>query len=340
MNLTQGHPPAARQLATELAVRRAQAMTCESVLDLIGGTPLCRLRNLEPPGVELWAKCEFANPGGSVKDRPALQMIRDAIADGRLTQKKTIIDSTSGNTGVAYSLVGAALQYRVKLVMPANVSAARKHITLAYGTELIYSSDMEGSDGAIRVVQELVAKDPERYFYPDQYSNESNPRAHYLGTGAELIAALGDRLTHFIAGIGTSGTVMGTGRRLKEHRRPEPHGGSGGVTVVALQPDDSLHGMEGLKHMDSSIVPKIWRPDECVDRILSMSTDEAWDMADRLAADEGLFVGHSAGANVAGALRLAKELAERGERGCIATLLADRGDRYFVPLKWEKKYEW
>lgn len=328
--------PAAVQLDAELAVRRARAMTCDSVLDLIGGTPLIRLRNVEPPGVELWAKCEFANPGGSVKDRPALQMLGDAIADGRLRPGKTIIDSTSGNTGVAYSLVGAALGYPVKLVMPQNVSAARKQITQAYGTELVFSSEMEGSDGAIRVVQEIVAADPERYFYPDQYSNESNPRAHYLGTGAELVAALGDRLTHFVAGVGTSGTAMGVGRRLREHRRPD----GGRAVVLAMEPEDALHGMEGLKHMASSIVPAIWRPAEAVDGILTMATEEAWDVAERLARDEGLFVGHSAGGNVAAALRIARELHARGETGCIATVLCDRGDRYFVPLKWDQKNEW
>lgn len=327
-------PPARVQLDAELCKRRALA--CDSVLDLIGGTPLIRLHNLEPPGVEIWAKCEFANPGGSVKDRPALQMLRDAIADGRLTPDRTIIDATSGNTGVAYSLVGAALGYRVKLVMPANVSAARKQITAAYGTELVFSSDMEGSDGAIRLVRELVEADPQRYFYPDQYSNPSNPRAHYLGTGAELLAALGDRLTHFVAGIGTSGTIMGTGRRLKEHRRRD----GGGVTVVAVEPDDAFHGLEGLKHMASSLVPQIWRPEDCVDRILGMGTEEGWEMTEQLKADEGLFVGHSAGANVAGALRVARELAARGEPGCVATVLCDRGDRYFVPLKWERRYEW
>jgi S-sulfo-L-cysteine synthase (O-acetyl-L-serine-dependent) len=326
------HPPAAVELHEALALRRARLQTCDSVLDLIGGTPLVRLRNLEPPGVELWAKCEFANPGGSVKDRPALQMLRDAIEGGRLTPERTIIDSTSGNTGVAYSLVGAALGYRVKLVMPANVSAARKQITAAYGTELVFSSELEGSDGAIVKVQEIVAADPDRYFYPDQYSNESNPRAHYLGTGAEIVQALGDRLTHFLAGVGTSGTIMGTGRRLKEHQRP----GGGAPRVIAIEPDDSLHGLEGLKHMGSSIVPKIWRPGECVDEVMAMATEEAWDVTDRLKAEEGLFVGHSAGANVAGALRIARDLHARGERGCIATVLCDRGDRYFVPLKWER----
>lgn len=329
-----GHEPASVTLETELLRRRAVAV--DSILDLIGRTPLIRLRNLEPEGVEIWAKCEFCNPGGSVKDRPALQMIRDAIEAGRLTPDKTIIDATSGNTGVAYSLVGAALGYRVKLVMPENVSAARKQITSAYGTELVFSSEMEGSDGAIRVVRELVAAEPDRYFYPDQYSNESNPRAHYLGTGPEILALLGDRITHFVAGLGTSGTVMGTGRRMKEHRRPD----GGGVTVVAVEPDDAFHGLEGLKHMASSLVPQIFRPAECVDRTIEMPTEEGWDATERLKEAEGLFVGHSAGANVAAAVRIARELAERGETGCVVTVLCDRGDRYFVPLKWERRYEY
>jgi len=263
-------------LSADTGKALARSLTSSSIVDQIGGTPLIRLQHLEPrPGVEIWAKAEFMNPGGSVKDRAALQMIKDGIASGALTADKTLIDSTSGNTGVAYSLVGAALGFRVALVMPENVSAARKQITQAYGTEIIYSSPMEGSDGAIKLVRELVAKNPEKYFYPDQYSNEANPRAHYLGTGAEILQQTGGRVTHFVAGIGTSGTVMGTGRRLKEARRD--------IQIVAVEPDDALHGLEGLKHMGSSIVPKIWRPNECVDRILAMPTEEAWDVAERVA---------------------------------------------------------
>ncbi|MCU1279717.1 MAG: Pyridoxal-5'-phosphate-dependent protein beta subunit [bacterium] len=303
-----------------------------SIVDMIGGTPLIRLGKLEPrAGVELWAKAEFCNPGGSVKDRAALQMIRDGVASGALTRDKIIIDSTSGNTGVAYSMVGAALGFRVTLVMPANVSAARKQITAAYGTEIIFSSELEGSDGAIKLVRQLVAENPEKYFYPDQYSNESNPRAHYLGTGREIWEQTGGRVTHFVAGIGTTGTIMGTGRRLKEY--------SAGVQIVAVEPDDALHGLEGLKHLPSSIVPAIWHPEGIVDRRLPLSTDEAWDTAEKIAHEEGLFVGHSAGAAVAGALRVAHEV-PAGERACIVTLLPDRGDRYFRPLKWEKHYEW
>ena len=306
--------------------------SAESIVDLIGGTPLIRLGKLEPrPGIEIWAKAEFCNPGGSVKDRAALQMVRDGVASGALTRDKIIIDSTSGNTGVAYSMVGAALGYRVALVMPANVSAARKQISASYGTEIIFSSELEGSDGAIRLVRELVAAHPDKYFYPDQYSNASNPRAHYLGTGREIWQQTDGRVTHFVAGIGTTGTIMGTGRRLKEC--------SPRVQIVAVEPDDALHGLEGLKHLGSSLVPAIWQPDGIVDRRLPMPTDEAWDVADEVAHHEGLFVGHSAGAAVAGALRVAREIPE-GERACIVTLLPDRGDRYFTPLKWEKVYEW
>ncbi len=309
-----------------------EAVRADSILELIGGTPMVRLRSVERRAggeCEIWAKCEFANPGGSVKDRAAAQMVMDAMAEGRLAPGKRLIDSTSGNTGVAYSLIGAALGIPVTLVMPANVSIARKQITRAYGTEIIYSSEMEGSDGAIRLVRKIVEERPGEYFYPDQYSNESNPRAHYLGTGAEIIDALGDRITHFCAGIGTTGTIMGAGRRLKEHRRD--------IQVVAIEPDDALHGLEGLKHLPSSLVPQIWRPEGIVDRRLPMPTEEAWDAADRLVSEEGLFVGHSAGAAVAGAERVAREA---GPGACVVTILPDRGERYFGPLKWERAYVW
>ena len=303
-----------------------------SVLDLIGNTPLIRLRSVEERAggdVEIWAKCEFENPGGSVKDRAARQMILDALDDGRLGPGKILIDSTSGNTGVAYSMIGAALAIPIHLVMPANVSVARKNITLAYGTKVIYSSELEGSDGAILLARKIVAEEPDRYFFPDQYSNESNPRAHYLGTGVEILEALGDRITHFAAGIGTTGTIMGTGRRLKEHHRK--------IEVVGIEPDDSLHGLEGLKYLPSSIVPKIWQPEGVVDRMLPMFTEEAWDAADLLCRQEGVFVGHSAGANVAGACRVAREA---GPGAVVVTILPDRGDRYFKPMKWERNYLW
>lgn len=303
-----------------------------SVLDLIGNTPLVRLRSMEERAggqVEIWAKCEFENPGGSVKDRAARQMVMDALADGRLGPDKILIDSTSGNTGVAYSMIGAALGIPVHLVMPANVSVARKNITQAYGTKLIYSSEFEGSDGAIRLVHEIVAADPETYFFPNQYANPSNPRAHYLGTGAEIIDALGGRVTHFAAGIGTTGTIMGAGRRLKEFN---PR-----IEVIAIEPDDAFHGLEGLKHLESSIVPEIWQPEGVIDRMLPMSTEDAWDASDFLVKHEALFVGHSAGANVAGACRVAREA---GPGAVVVTILPDRGDRYFQPMKWEKTYVW
>lgn len=301
----------------------------DSIVDAVGNTPLVRLRSIERecPGVELYLKLEYTNPGGSVKDRPALQMMRDAIADGRLTKDKILIDATSGNTGVAYSIFGAALGYRVQLVMPANVSKARKDITEAYGTEIIPSDPMEGTDGAIRKVREIVASDPERYFYPDQYSNPSNPRAHYLGTGREILEQVGDRLKAFVTGLGTSGTMMGTTRRLKEH---DPN-----ILCVAIQPEEALHGLEGLKHMPSSLIPKIY-DSALPDENLWVGTEAGWDMADRVAREEGLHIGHSSGANVYGALQVAK----RFDRGCVVTIACDRGDRYFAPMKWEKKYVW
>jgi cysteine synthase B len=253
------------------------------------------------------------------------------MADGRLTRDKTLIDSTSGNTGVAYSLYGAALGVRVRLVMPSNVSKARKDITRSFGTEIVYSDPMEGSDGAIRLARDLVAKDPDAYFYPDQYSNRSNWMAHYDGTGREILDAVGDRLTHFVAGLGTTGTMMGCTRRIKEHPRP--------IECVAVEPAEALHGLEGLKHLESSLVPAIYDP-SVPDRILRVTTEDGWDTADRLAREEGLHVGHSSGANVFAALTIAAELQRTGRGGCVVAIVADRGDRYFAPMKWERRYVW
>ena len=314
-------------------MRVTRSRRLESVIDAVGNTPLVRLRAVarHVPDVEVWTKLEFANPGGSVKDRPALRMILDALADGRLTRDKTLVDSTSGNTGVAYSVFGAALGIRVKLVMPSNVSQARKDIARSFGTEIVYSDPMEGSDRRHRPARELVAKEPDAYFYPDQYSNPSNWRAHYDGTGREILEALGDRLTHFVAGLGTTGTMMGCARRLKEQPRS--------VQCVAVEPADALHGLEGLKHLASSLVPAIY--DASVpDRIVPVSTEDGWDMADRLAREEGLHVGHSSGANVFVALRVAEEAQRSGRGGCVVTILCDRGDRYFAPMRWERQYVW
>jgi cysteine synthase B len=312
-------------------LRRSRRLS--SVLDAIGNTPAVRLDRIgqSVPGVEIYLKLEFANPGGSVKDRPALSMVRHALATGALSDEKILIDATSGNTGVAYSLIGAALGFRVELVMPANVTRARKDITKAFGTTLTYSSPMEGSDGAIVLARELVKQNPERYFYCDQYSNPENPLAHYRGTGQEILDAFGDRITHFVAGLGTSGTAMGTTRRLHEHSRK--------VHCVAVEPAEALHGLEGLKHMASSIQPPIY--DATVpDEILPVATEAGWDMTERLGAEEGLYVGHSTGANVHGALELAKRLQREKQEGCIVAIACDRGDRYFAPMKWERRYTW
>lgn len=302
-------------------------------MDAVGNTPTVRLERIgaSVPGVQLYLKLEFANPGGSVKDRPALRMVQHALETGAFAEDKILIDATSGNTGVAYSLIGAALGLRIALVMPANVTRARKDITRAFGTELIYSSPMEGSDGAIVKVRELVSKEPGKYFYCDQYSNPQNPRAHYLGTAQEILDAFGDRITHFVAGLGTSGTVMGTTRRLHEHPRK--------IHCVAVEPAEALHGLEGLKHMASSIKPGIYDP-TVPDEILPVTTDEGWDMTDRLGAEEGLHVGHSTGANVCGALKIAERLQREKREGCIVAIACDRGDRYFAPMKWEKRYTW
>ena len=305
----------------------------DSVIDAVGNTPLIRLRRVARhlPDVEVWAKLEFANPGGSVKDRPALRMMLDALADGRLTRDKVLIDSTSGNTGVAYSLFGAVLGIRVQLVIPSNVSKARKDIVRSFGTEVVFSDPMEGSDGAIRLARDMVARQPDTYFYPDQYSNPSNWRAHYDGTAVEILDAVGDRLTHFVAGLGTTGTMMGCTRRLKEHSRP--------VVCVAVEPAEALHGLEGLKHLATSLVPPIYDP-RVPDRVLPVTTEHGWDMADLLAREEGLHVGHSSGANVFAALQVADEVQRSGRGGCVVAVVCDRGDRYFAPMKWERRYVW
>lgn len=304
-----------------------------SVTEAVGNTPLVRLERVarDAPSVEVYAKLEFCNPGGSVKDRAASRMMTKALDEGKLGGGKILIDSTSGNTGVAYSLFGAALGIPVRLVMPSNVSKARKDIARAFGTEIIFSDPMEGSDGAIRLVREIVAKDPEAYYYPDQYSNENNPLAHYHGTGLEILDAVGDRITHFVAGLGTTGTIVGTSRRLKEHTRP--------IRCMAVEPDQPLHGLEGLKHLESSLVPEI-HDRSAYDETLRVSTEDGWDMADRLAREEALHVGHSSGAAIFAALEVAKKLHREQGGGCVVTIACDRGDRYFAPMKWEKRYLW
>jgi cysteine synthase B len=314
-----------------LALVRSRLL--RSVADQVGNTPLLRLERIgkSAPSVEIYAKLEFANPGGSVKDRPALAMMQAAIAEGLLASGKTLLDSTSGNTGVAYALFGAALGYPVELVMPSNVTKARKDIVQAFGAKIIYSDPMEGSDGAIRVAQKMIDEGGDRYFYPNQYANPNNPGAHYHGTGREILDALGDRITHFVTGLGTTGTMMGTTRRLREHHRP--------IRCIAVEPTDALHGLEGLKHLPSSIVPQIYDA-SLPDETMRITTEDGWNMADRLAGEEGLHVGHSSGANVFAALKIAEELHAKQGGGCVVTIIADRGDRYFAPMKWEKRYTW
>jgi cysteine synthase B len=314
-------------------IRLARSRKLASIADAVGNTPMVRLDRFarSAPSVEVYLKLEFANPGGSVKDRAALNMIRDAVSRGALTSDKILLDSTSGNTGVAYSLFGAALGYRIALVMPSNVSKARKDITRAFGTELIFSDPMEGSDGAIRIAREMAAKEPEKYFYPDQYSNPANPGAHYNGTAVEILDAVGDRITHFVTGLGTTGTMMGTSKRLREHTRP--------IRCIAVEPEDALHGLEGLKHLPSSLVPAIYDA-SLPHETMRISTEDGWDAADRIAREEGIHVGHSTGANVFAALKIAEHLHATQGGGCVVTIAADRGDRYFAPMKWERRYLW
>jgi cysteine synthase B len=293
------------------------SLVTPGITKLIGNTPLLRIRMFEPefPRVDVYAKAEWFNPGGSVKDRAALSMIEDGERRGALTFDKTIIDSTSGNTGIAYAMVAAAKGYRVKLVMPANVSSERRALISAYGAEAVFSDAGEGSDGAIRLVRELVAAEPDRYFYPDQYSNPANARAHYEGTAVEILEQTGGRVTHFIAGLGTTGTFVGTSRRLKEH---DPS-----IRTIAVQPEDSFHGLEGLKHIPTAIVPKIWDP-SLADEIWDCPTEPAYDLARAAARTEGLLVGHSSGAALWAARRLAGTIAE----GVVVTVFPDSGDRY------------
>ena len=294
-----------------------QRTVAAGITKQIGNTPLLRVRLFERefPNLEVYAKAEWFNPGGSVKDRPALSMIEDGERGGALTHEKTIIDATSGNTGIAYALVGAAKGYRVKLVMPSNVSSERKALVEAFGAEIVYSDAGEGSDGAIRLVREVVAKDPETYFYPDQYSNPANPRAHYEGTAVEILEQTAGRITHFVAGLGTTGTFVGTARRLKEHD-PSIH-------TIAVEPDDAFHGLEGLKHLPTAIVPRIWNPG-LADEVWFCPTEPAYDLARAVARSEGLLVGHSSGA----ALWAIRRLADTIKEGVVVTVFPDSGDRY------------
>jgi cysteine synthase B len=291
---------------------------------LIGNTPLVRLRAFEPKAsVEIYAKLESRNPGGSVKDRAALAMIREGERTGALTADRTLLDATSGNTGIAYAMIAASRGYRVRLCLPSNVTRERIRLLRSYGADLILTDPMAGSDGAILEARRIHASDPERHFYPDQYNNPANWRAHYETTGVEIFEQTGGRVSHFVAGLGTSGTFVGTGRRLRE-LKPE-------VKLISMQPDSPFHGLEGLKHMETAIVPGIYDP-TLADEGVEVETEEAHAMVKRLARREGWFVGVSSAANVVASMRVA----ERIDEGVIVTILSDDASKYLSEKFWEE----
>jgi S-sulfo-L-cysteine synthase (O-acetyl-L-serine-dependent) len=298
------------------------------VLDRIGNTPLLRLERVgqEFPNAGLYAKAEWLNPGGSVKDRPALSMIREGERTGALRPGKTILDATSGNTGIALAMIGAALGYSVTLCLPSNASAERKRILAAYGAQVVLTPADDGSDGAIRRAREIYASTPGRYFYPDQYSNPANWQAHYRTTAPEIWEQTGGRITHFVAGLGTSGTFVGTARRLKEFNPA--------IRCISLQPDSAFHGLEGWKHMASAIVPGIYDP-TVADEDLEVRTEDAYRLLKRLAREEGMLVSPSAAAALTGCLRVAASL-ERGEQAVIVTIFADAAEKYLSERFWDE----
>jgi cysteine synthase B len=300
----------------------------DDVDSLIGNTALLSFRRVTahlPQDVAVYAKAEWMNPGGSVKDRAAANIIREAEKSGQLTRDKILLDSTSGNTGIAYAMIGAAKGYRVKLFIPENVSPERVSILRAYGVDIVFTDPLEGSDGAIRAVRDLAAKEPDTYFYADQYNNPANWQAHYNTTGVEIWEQTDGAVTHFVAGLGTTGTLVGTGRRLKEYN---PN-----IKVVSLQPDGPFHGLEGLKHIPTAIVPGIYDANLADDNI-GISTEETYAMARRLAREEGYLVGISAAAAMVGALKVAEQAAERGEPGVIVTLFPDNAYKYLSEGFW------
>jgi cysteine synthase B len=298
-----------------------------SLLAQIGNTPLLRLGKVaeDLPGVEIYAKAEYFNPGGSVKDRPALNMIMDGQRTGKLARGRTILDSTSGNTGIAYAMIGAVLGYQVKLCLPQNASIERKRMLMAYGAKMVFTDPAEGSDGAIRKCREIYAADPDRYFYPDQYSNPANWKSHYETTAVEIMEQTGARITHFVACMGTSGTFVGVSRRL---RRDMPE-----VKCISAQPSSGFHGLEGLKHMPTAIVPAIYDPAIADDNVW-IETEDAYRMVRRLAKVEGLLVGLSSGANVVAARHIARRLIEAGQNGLVVTVLCDSAEKYLSEDFW------
>ena len=309
-------PPATRSKATD-------------ILSHIGNTPLLRLGRMteDLPGIEIYGKAEFFNPGGSVKDRAGLNMITEGEKTGQLRPGRTILDATSGNTGIAYAMIGAYKGYKVKLCLPDNASHERKNTLRAYGAEMVFSDPAEGSDGAIRWCREIYAQNPEQYFYSDQYNNPANWKAHFNGTGLEILAQTEGRITHFVACMGTSGTFMGTTRRL---RREKPE-----VKCISAQPSSGFHGLEGLKHMPTAIVPGIYDAG-LADENVWIETEDAYEMVRRLARDEALLVGISSGANLVAARKVGRELVEAGKPGVIVTMLCDGAAKYLSEPFWQQ----
>jgi S-sulfo-L-cysteine synthase (O-acetyl-L-serine-dependent) len=301
----------------------------QGLLDRIGNTPLLRIERIGVafPNVEFLFKAEWFNPGGSVKDRAALAMIRDGERRGALRPGKTILDATSGNTGIAYAMVGATLGYRVKLCLPTSASPERKQILAAYGVEIVYTPGDEGTDGAIRRVKEIYADNPNDYFYPDQYSNPANPAAHYATTAHEIWEQTGGQITHFVAGLGTTGTFCGTTKRLKELNRS--------IRCISFQPDSGFHGLEGMKHLATAIVPKIYDP-ELADEDLAIETEAAHGMVKRLAREEGILAGVSAGAAMVACLHVAERI-PAGNRAVLVTIFPDSGEKYLSERFWSEK---
>lgn len=315
-----------RTVAAEASANRK--LIGRNVLDCIGNTPLLRLERLGPnfPNAEFYGKAEWFNPGGSVKDRPALEMIRDAERTGKLKPGQTILDATSGNTGIAYAMIASALGYRVKLCLPTSASEERKKILKAFGAELVFTPGDEGSDGAILRAREIIAAEPGKYFYPDQYGNDSNWRAHYKTTANEIWEQTGGRITHFVAGLGTSGTFMGNTRRLKELNPA--------IRCISLQPDASFHGLEGWKHMATAIVPPIYDA-TLADANLEVGTEEAYRLVKRAAQEEGLLLSPSAAAALEGCFQVASRLGA-DEHAVIVTILPDSGSKYLSERFWDE----
>jgi cysteine synthase B len=307
-------PPGSRLVASDLP-------------QLIGNTPLIRLERMasDLPGIEIYGKAEFCNPGGSVKDRAALNMILDGERTGKLTHDRVLLDSTSGNTGIAYAMIGAYKGYKIKLCLPKNASMERKHVLQAYGAEMVLSDPGEGSDGAIRLCREIYHADPDRYFYPDQYNNPANWKAHYERTAVEILEQTDRRITHFVACMGTSGTFMGNSRRF--------HKEVPGVQCISAQPSSGFHGLEGLKHMPTAIVPGIYDP-ELADDNIWIETEDAYTMCRRMAREEALLVGISSGANLVAARKVGRKLVEEGKRGVIVTVLCDGAYKYLSEPFW------